>query len=889
MPFVAPKIVGMLTVYSKRIRVANQLPNTKVQLLRNGAIAQLLTNNAGGAAKSTTVTLAFGDAITVQSYSSSEQSPISDPLYVATASPLRAAQISSAVTCSQFFVVDQITAGATVIVEGRTGLTSAWIQQGTLISPTQSTMAVPVTSGVINGVEFRCRQSVPAGFTGTSSLGDSMFGTSAATPNSVPSFDGPLVPCARSIAVSNLTVGTSIEVLRNGSVIGGGYALIPRGTVSLGAGQTLAVGDSITVRTSFKGCEGVTAAQPQSVTATVPNSLPTPWLAGPICGGATAITAGGLVVGEQVDIFQGGVLFASAIASETVETFRIAALGLGQTVVVGQTFCGKQMVSNTVTTGTTSTALPVPVVLPTLVACGTLVQVDNVEVGSRVEVLSKDRQGTLGIVQSASAKKVDVQLGNSLRANEQIFARVRGCSQLPQESAVVTVGAVTLTTPILEVPEEGVQRLKIRNLTVGATVIVERNSARVMTFLATATTAEVDLPEWVPALYLEDFWRVGQFLCNQSTAVSSAVQRPVPFAPWKIVNTLDMLAVHTAMLPSGKVLLFGGTEHNWSPKNVRNSNHCCVYDPSSNTYQAVQSPAFDLFCCGHAQMANGDIFAAGGTTDYPNEGPADSWYSGARGAARFNWQTESWELVPSMQQYRWYPTVLALADGRVLVAGGATRLPLNTVVPPANQNDAAKSWEVYDNATNTWGTVPRPSPTTAQGGAYYTRMFVVPGGVFNTVGRLTPEATPTPDTVPRPTYPHVVNLVSGAQTEVPYSYDFKDYGNWNHQAALLPFRQGIPWEVAVLGDFDRAVGTVMRPTKVPFGLSAASLRALPALGDKRRADACVTLLANGQLGMFGGAANGSSKLPPENTYARQAELYDPVANTWSVRANALVD
>jgi hypothetical protein len=53
MPFVAPKIVGMLTVYSKRIRVANQLPNTKVQLLRNGAIAQLLTNNAGGAAKST--------------------------------------------------------------------------------------------------------------------------------------------------------------------------------------------------------------------------------------------------------------------------------------------------------------------------------------------------------------------------------------------------------------------------------------------------------------------------------------------------------------------------------------------------------------------------------------------------------------------------------------------------------------------------------------------------------------------------------------------------------------------------------------------------------------------------------------------------------------------
>jgi hypothetical protein len=53
MPFVAPKIVGMLTVYSKRIRVANQLPNTKVQLLRNGAIAQCSPTTPGGAAKST--------------------------------------------------------------------------------------------------------------------------------------------------------------------------------------------------------------------------------------------------------------------------------------------------------------------------------------------------------------------------------------------------------------------------------------------------------------------------------------------------------------------------------------------------------------------------------------------------------------------------------------------------------------------------------------------------------------------------------------------------------------------------------------------------------------------------------------------------------------------
>jgi hypothetical protein len=700
-------------------------------------------------------------------------------------------------------------------------------------------------------------------------------------------FDGPLVPCARTIAVSNLTVGSSLEVLRNGTVIGGGYVLYDRGTFSLGVGQALAVGDMITVRTSFKGCEGTSAAQPQSATATVPNKVPPPTLFGPICGGATTIRAAGLIVGEQVDIFQAGVVVASAIASETDETFRIAPLGLGQPVYVTQTLCGKQWdKSNTVTTGATSSALPIPVVLPTMVACGTLIQVGNLEVGSRVEVFSKDRLGTIAVLPSAYATKVDIELGEPLRANEPIFARVRGCSQASRDSATVLVGSVALSTPILEVPEEGVQRLKMRNLTPGATVIVERNSARVTTFLATATDAELDLPESVPALYLEDFWRVAQFLCSQSTATSSAVQRPVPFAPWKVVSTLNMLAVHAAMLPSGKVLLFGGTEHNWASKAVRNRNHTSVYDPASNTYVGVGSPAFDLFCCGHAQMENGYIFAAGGTTDYPNE-TGDQGYNGAIGAARFNWITETWEPLANMQQYRWYPTVLSLADGRVLVAGGLTPQPVGTPIGSPGALNYTLAWEVYNSTTNTWSSVPPKSATENQSSGYYDRMFVVPGGVFHSYGRA---ETDTPDGQPRPTHPYVVSVVTGAQTEVTYTYDVKDYTGWSHQAVLLPFRSGTSWEVSIMGETSRpgVVGT--RVPKVPLGLSSVAKRSLPLLIDERRVDSCATLLANGTVGLFGGAANRSAGSPPlDNSYTRAAEIYDPATNSRTAGASALVD
>ena len=67
-----------------------------------------------------------------------------------------------------------------------------------------------------------------------------------------------------------------------------------------------------------------------------------------------------------------------------------------------------------------------------------------------------------------------------------------------------------------------------------------------------------------------------------------------------------------------------------------------------------------------------------------------------------------------MQYERWYPTVTALPDGRMLVTGGETNCnECNALIP-----------EVYNPATNTWTQLTGASKEFP----YYPHMFVLPDG-----------------------------------------------------------------------------------------------------------------------------------------------------------------
>ncbi|MBL8159314.1 DUF1929 domain-containing protein [Candidatus Saccharibacteria bacterium] len=73
-------------------------------------------------------------------------------------------------------------------------------------------------------------------------------------------------------------------------------------------------------------------------------------------------------------------------------------------------------------------------------------------------------------------------------------------------------------------------------------------------------------------------------------------------------------AIHSAMLPTGKVLLIAGSGNDEDRFEAGTFN-TLVYDPVTGTAKTVPTPA-DVFCAGHAFLANGNLLVAGGTGKY---------------------------------------------------------------------------------------------------------------------------------------------------------------------------------------------------------------------------------------------------------------------------------
>jgi hypothetical protein len=151
---------------------------------------------------------------------------------------------------------------------------------------------------------------------------------------------------------------------------------------------------------------------------------------------------------------------------------------------------------------------------------------------------------------------------------------------------------------------------------------------------------------------------------------------------WELLSFHSgVVAVHAALLPSGKVLLFAGSGSSQnrfeSPDfgNVAKQIYMgVVWDPQAqppnnffhpDTLIATDGRPFDFFCGGDSFLPDGRLLSAGGTVGYnPYRGRAD--------ATVFDPQAEQWSFIAKMQHGRWYPTLITLGDGRVLAATGFT-------------------------------------------------------------------------------------------------------------------------------------------------------------------------------------------------------------------------
>ena len=186
---------------------------------------------------------------------------------------------------------------------------------------------------------------------------------------------------------------------------------------------------------------------------------------------------------------------------------------------------------------------------------------------------------------------------------------------------------------------------------------------------------------------------------SPSAPVTVTVSNPTPaqIGQWSAVANWPTVAVHAVLLTTGNVLA-------WTDYTINEGAQ--IWRPATNTFTAVPWNSVNLFCAGHAYMADGRLMVVGGTLANTDDyGPRDTTF--------FDPVTEKWSAGPLMLTGRYYPTLTTMPDGRLIVQGGT----VNCVSCVANNP------EIYNPATNAWTQINSPMPF-----RYYPHSFVLPDG-----------------------------------------------------------------------------------------------------------------------------------------------------------------
>jgi hypothetical protein len=304
--------------------------------------------------------------------------------------------------------------------------------------------------------------------------------------------------------------------------------------------------------------------------------------------------------------------------------------------------------------------------------------------------------------------------------------------------------------------------------------------------------------------------------------------------------TWPIIPIHVVLLPDGRVLSFGSGVRGqqggfvtsvWNP----------ALGPTAHTTIANGSPT-DIFCAGQSVMAgSGKVFITGGDLTIGtsrNYSTADTNI--------FDPDNATLTQTTPMAYARWYPTVVPVPNGELVVLGGRESKDPIVGVPTPEVYSPTSGWRVLTNARN----------ETAYGktGWYYPRAFQAPNGrifVLVRTGRmfyLDPAGTGT--------LTQVANLMApagGAEfTTVMYA-----------PGQLLSVR------------LDRKVVTIDITRSPPVITPVADIDAV-------RFWASSTVLADGKV-MINGGSTVSNQL---TGVSYDAQLWDPVTRAWTNGATA---
>jgi hypothetical protein len=316
-------------------------------------------------------------------------------------------------------------------------------------------------------------------------------------------------------------------------------------------------------------------------------------------------------------------------------------------------------------------------------------------------------------------------------------------------------------------------------------------------------------------------------------AVPSALAQVQTVGQWQTIpNTMPINPVHIALMHTGNVLVVSGsgnlpTNLNWQAG---------VFTPGTGAI-TLQPLGWDMFCNGMVVLPDGRVFVVGGTQQY------DPFHGELR-TAIFDPATGAFTDMQLMAHGRWYPSVTTLGDGRAMTFSGLTET--------GGTNTAVEIYTVGSGWSTQYG-APWTPPL-------YPRMHQLPNGKVFYSGATTGSRYFDPST----------NTLSGVVATTNYS-GTRTYGS----SVLLPIRpsNGYAPHVLILGGGNPATAT----TEL-IDLSAATPKWTfgPSMSQPR-IEMNATILPSGKVLALGGSTNDEDT----NSASLNADLYDPVTNTFS--------
>jgi hypothetical protein len=319
---------------------------------------------------------------------------------------------------------------------------------------------------------------------------------------------------------------------------------------------------------------------------------------------------------------------------------------------------------------------------------------------------------------------------------------------------------------------------------------------------------------------------------------------------WRLLEqSSGTLAVHAALLHTGDVLFFAGSSNDPDRHNAHQYGTTVWHYPDPDSVQPV-TPV-DLFCVGHAFLPDGRLLAAGGTEQYDP-------FLGLRQAITFDPITLTWTPQQEMAGGRWYPSLLALGDGRVLATAGLDETSTLNVVP-----------EIYTDGAG-WA----QQPVSPHWPLYGHLFLLADGRMFYSGGQYGGN---------NGVRPAIWDLLTNATTDVP---GLPDAGRRNQSCSvLLPPAQA--QQVMIIGGgpsdmHDQAGATASTAT---VDLTSAAPAYVPAADlNMGRMHLCATLLPDRTVLVNGGAM--MEETTAQATFG--AEIYRPDTGHWHMVAESRV-